>query len=102
MAVLSKEEFFERLHSMLGDDVSEEAITFLEDMTDTYNDLMQKIEGDGTDWKKKYDELDESWKHRYRHRFFTGESAPITTDTAETQVLEPDEISIEDLFEEKE
>lgn len=98
MAVLTKEEFFERLKGRIGDDSSDETISFLEDMTDTYNDFETRLKGDGVDWEAKYRELDESWKKRYRHRFFTGESAPMTTDEEETQEYRPEEVSIEDLF----
>lgn len=72
MAVLSREDFFSRLQSAVGNDVSEESLTLIEDMTDTYNDLEKRANGDGVDWEKRYNELDESWKQKYRHRFFSG------------------------------
>ena len=42
MAILKRDEFFSRIESKLANDTSDEAITFLEDMTDTYNDLENK------------------------------------------------------------
>ena len=72
MAVLPRDEFFNRIKDTLGNDTSEESITFLEDMTDTYNDLEKKANGDGIDWEQKYKENDEAWRKKYQHRFFSG------------------------------
>ena len=105
MAILTREDFFARLENRLGHDTSDEAIAFLEDMTDTYNDLeMRASNNTSEDWKKKYEELDESWKKRYRHRFFSGDSRgiPEGEGTAnETEDYEPEEVKVEDLFIEK-
>lgn len=103
MAKLTRDEFFSRLHDRIGDDTSDEAISFLEDMTDTFNDLETRATGDGTDWEKKYHELDESWKKRYRHRFFNGGDKSISdeVETVEVDTPTPEEITVEDLFEDK-
>lgn len=105
MPILSRDEYFARLHDRLGDDTSDETIAFLEDMTDTYNDLERKATGDGVDWEQKYHDLDESWKKRYRHRFFSGDNtgAPATStpETVEEEVT-GETITVEDLFDEKE
>ena len=68
MAVLEREKFFEAVQGRIGEDTSDEAITFIEDMTDTYNDLEAKAAGDGVDWKQRYEELDEKWKKKYSQR----------------------------------
>ena len=68
MSVLTREEFLNRLNERVGEDTSDNAISFLEDMTETFDSMSQS---DGEDWKKKYEELDESWKKRYRERFFS-------------------------------
>ena len=70
MAVLERDKFFERIRGQLGDDSTDEAIAFLEDVTDTYNALSGS--GDGTDWKQKYDENDAAWRKKYTERFFSG------------------------------
>lgn len=102
MAILSKDEFFSRIHNRMGDDVSDESISFLEDMTDTYNSLEQRANGDGTDWERKYHELDESWKKRYRHRFFTGESnIPSSSNEKDDDEYNPESITIDSLFKTK-
>ena len=37
------------------------------------NDLETKAQGDGTDWKTKYEENDASWRKRYTERFYSKE-----------------------------
>lgn len=98
MAVLNREDFFSRLQSAVGTDTSDESISFIEDMTDTYNDLESRANGDGTDWEKKYKELDESWKQKYRHRFFSGNGRSNTDIIEEPEDNNPETISFNDLF----
>lgn len=104
MAVLKRDDYFARLHERLGDDTSDDAITFLEDMTDTYNEMETRANGDGTDWEKRYHELDEAWKKRYRHRFFNGGDKSIVDGEIidEKTDNDPEEITVDDLFTEKE
>lgn len=69
---LKKEEFFNRINDIVGNDTSDEAISFFEDMQDTYNGLEKKIEeNSGADWKAKYDEDMAALKEKYRRRFFS-------------------------------
>ena len=68
--ILAKDEFFNAIHERIGNDTSDDGIAFIENMTDTYNDMEKRIAGNGEDWERKYKELDESWKKRYAHRFF--------------------------------
>ena len=102
MAILNRDEYFAKLHSRLAEDTSDEGIAFLEDMTDTYNDMENRAKGDGTDWEKKYRELDESWKKRYRHRFFNGSDGgnPNENQRTEDDGYNAEEITVEDLFKE--
>lgn len=104
MAILSRDDFFARLHERLGDDTSDESISFLEDMTDTYNDLERRSKGDGVDWEKKCHDLDESWKKRYRHRFFTGgdTGVPETSNNGtDEDEYNAETVTVDDLFTEK-
>lgn len=104
MAILSRDEYFARLHDRLGSDTSDESIAFLEDMTDTYNDMESRSHGDGIDWQKKYQELDESWKKRYRHRFFSGGDTAVpmqTNDNSPETEYDAESITVDDLFTEK-
>lgn len=103
MPILSREQYFARLHDKIGDDTTDDSISFLEDMTDTYNDLEKKTRCDGVDWEKKYHDLDESWKKRYRHRFFNGgnTSMPAEETRAPEEEYNAESVTVEDLFTEK-
>lgn len=70
MSVLSREEFLTRISDRLGEDTSDEAVQFLEDMADTYDDFSSKL-NDTTDWKTKYEENDAEWRNKYKERFFS-------------------------------
>jgi hypothetical protein len=71
MAVLKRDEFFNRLSARIGEDTSDEAMKDMEDFTDTYNALSSKAEGEAADWKRKYEENNENWKKKYKARFFS-------------------------------
>lgn len=72
MAVLDRDKFFERIKERLGEDDSDETLSYLEDITDTYEDLERRSRREGEeDWKSKYESLDGEWRKRYRDRFFS-------------------------------
>lgn len=66
--VLTREELMQRITDRIGDDTSDEAITLLEDVTDTYDDMAARA-ADQTDWERRYNDLDQSWRQRYIDRF---------------------------------
>jgi len=69
MAVKSKEEILNSIKERFVDDESDETLAFIEDITDTINDLESKT-SDTTDWKSKYEENDKEWRKKYKDRFF--------------------------------
>ena len=73
MAVLDKDTFMTKIKAIVGDDTSDDAMSFIEDMTDTFNDLTSKST-DTEDWKGKYEQLDKEWREKYKARFFEGSS----------------------------
>lgn len=99
MAVRTREEILEQVRTRLGDDASDEAIALVEDISDTISDYETRANGDGTDWKSRYEENDKEWRKKYRDRFFNG-----GTDDNNDDVSEPEEkpLTFEDLFKEKE
>ena len=106
MSILNREDFFNRVREHIGDDSSDASISFLEDMTDTYNDMESRANSaDSEDWKKKYEELDESWKKKYKHRFFSGDNRtnPNSGDSGsdEEDSYDPESITMNDLFKTK-
>lgn len=106
MAVLKKEDFFDRLSKRIGEDTSDEAMHDMEDFTDTYNALASKAEGDAAEWKRKYEESERTWKKRYTSRFFSsGGNVPFGNDEPEYEESKEEKelqratsIHINDLF----
>lgn len=68
MAVRTLEEITKALSEKLGEDTSDEAISLLEDVTDTLNDFNTRVTESGN-WKQRYEENDAEWRQKYRNRF---------------------------------
>lgn len=64
MAVRTKDELLEAVKTHYGDDTSDDAITFIEDISDTLNDYESKVNSSG-DWETKYNELAVKYKERF-------------------------------------
>ena len=100
MAVRTKDELLEIIKGRIGDDSSDETISFLEDITDTLSDYEEKATNSDTeDWKTKYEENDKMWREKYRERFFSKEVEKEDEDFEEDEAKS---LSYDDLFEEKE
>ena len=93
MAVISKEDLLKRISERIGDDNSDEAISLLEDVSDTIKDFEER---DSEDWKAKYEENDTKWRKKYRERFENG--APDIEEKEEKETIEVK--SYDDLFSE--
>ena len=76
MAVKTREEILESFKSRLGENPDDESISFLEDVTDTLDNFEKRANGDGTDWKSKYEENDANWRKKYTERFFSDQPEP--------------------------
>lgn len=105
MAVRTRDEILAAIRSRLGDDTSDDALSIIEDIDDTFADYETRT---GDDWKSKYDELDAQWRKRYRDRFFqkadNGETTPedVKDDNAEDLKDESEVKDFDELFTEKE
>lgn len=73
MAVLNRDDFISRINARIGEDNSDEALSFIEDMSDTFDDMSNRL-SDSTDWKQKYEDNDKEWRNKYRERFSEGGS----------------------------
>ena len=102
MAILSKNDFMSKIKEIIGEDTSDNALAFVEDMTDTYNDLEGK-KSDDTDWKSMYEENDKKWREKYRARFFdySAEADPLpqpqVADKTEEEIR-AETITVKDIF----
>ena len=95
MAVRTKEELLEIIKNRIGEDTSDDAISLIEDISDTYDSL--NTSSNDEEWKQKLKDLDESWRKKYKDRFFKAsdikEDEEIVEDANETK-----EYSYEKLF----
>lgn len=101
MAVKTRDEIVEAVRKRIGEDTSDEAISLLEDVTDTFADYETKV-ADKTDWKTKYDEMDASWRKKYMDRF-SGKTGEEVKEEQEEQIKEDSEPrTFDELFTERE
>ena len=91
---LSREELLEKVRTYVGDRTDDESLSLIEDVNDTV------VESDSEDWKTKYDELDKTWREKYKARFFSGKHEETEDESEEDS--EEEKESYDDLFEEKE
>ena len=109
---LTKEELIEKFKNYAGEDVtSDAAIELLEDISDSVEvEKEETEEGEGReDWETKYKELDESWRKKYAERFSEPgdkekepeEEKEEEEETEETEEERAENVTYEDLFEEK-
>lgn len=103
--ILSREEFFERLKKFTENMTDDDSLSFIEDVSDTYNDLERIVKENSDTWKKKYEETQEYWKKRYYDRFFKGDmySNPNERPAEDTEPEDGDgevkeTITIDELF----
>lgn len=80
MAVIEKKQIMEQLKTLFGDNNSDEVLSFVEDVSDTFDELQNKAKGDGKDWKAEYEKNDAEWRQRYKDRFFSGTDNSNETD----------------------
>lgn len=71
MAIKSKDDLIASIKAVIGEDTTDESLTLLEDVSDTFTSFENETK-DKTDWKAKYNELDSSWRKKYRDRFMNG------------------------------
>lgn len=93
MAVRTKEEIFDLLKARVGDDTSDETLTFIEDLTDTFNDMDSRINDSG-DWKSKYEDL----SVKYKERFFSSPTSPKEPEDDDEDDKPKKPMTFDDLF----
>ena len=100
MAKLERDAFMERINAIVGEATDDDALSFIADMTDTYDGLAQPSE-----WEEKYNTehaAHEALRKEYRDRFFSGSPEPPKQPPAEPDKPGAEEITFDDLFIEKE
>lgn len=98
--VLNREDFLKRIKEKIGDDTSDESISFIEDMTDTFDSFSTK---ETEDWKKKYEENDRDWREKYTKRFFSPETTPEAMKEQDEEIKNDSDVkTFDELFYESE
>lgn len=108
MAVVSKEELTEKIKKMFSDNPTDDNISLLEDLTDTFdslsannsNDLSAKLEEakkKNSEWEQKYNDNDAMWRKKYIDRF-NGKVEDIPEVKQNLEAERSSNITIEDLF----
>lgn len=83
------DEMLADLKTFIGERDDDEAISFLENFTDSFSDVSSS---ENDEWQRKYEENDKMWREKYRSRFFDGD-----TEESRRERKNVDEIKIEDI-----
>lgn len=94
MAVKSKEELNEQIRTILGENLTDEAISLVEDLNDTVDSLTGGTDG-GTDWKAEAERIDKEWREKYVSRFSSG---GVREDEEDEEKEEEKVLTFENLF----
>lgn len=97
MAVKSVEEIIESLRAKIGDDDGDDTLALFEDIADTVN---ASKEGEGEDWKKKYEENDKQWREKYKNRFLKKSEKQEDEEVEEEDEEKSKSYNYENLFKE--
>lgn len=106
---LTREELMNAVASIVGDRTDDEAITFVENVTDTfdaYSSTELEIANATIDeLTQKVADTESAWRKKYMDRFYAGsdeEANPSNqpnTEEEEETALDGEDITVEDLFE---
>ena len=96
MAILTKEQLMESIKNRVGEDTSDDALAFIENVNDTIESMTTDK---NTDWKAKYEENDAAWRQKYKDRFFNSSSEDDDDVFEEDDKKKP--MTYEALFEEE-
>ena len=96
MAVKTRDEILSAIRDHFADDTSDETLTFIEDVTDTFSDLESKAKPGGKDWEAEAKWIDEDWRKKYKERFFSGK----VEEESDEEEKESKPLRFEDLFKE--
>lgn len=78
MAVRTREEIMSQLQTIIGEDTSDETLTFIQDVSDTLgsDNNAERI----TQLETQLEDQDKAWRKKYRDAFFSGSPDPEPDD----------------------
>ena len=83
--IRSKEEIMEMIKTRIGEDTSDDAIAFVQDISETIDDYEKKT-ASYNELEERYKENDKTWREKYKEAFFSGAKG-----SAEDYQEKPDE-----------
>ena len=101
MAKKTREELISEFNLIVGDNDSEDVLSFLENLTDTVNAVPP---AEAEDLRGRVDELEgqlSDLRKRYRDRFYGRTDDKEEDEAVETEKVDGDNIKIKDLFKEE-
>ena len=111
----TREEYMASIASIIGDRTDDEALKFVEDMTDTfdgyvnteYEETINTLNATIKELTDKNNTLEEEWRKKYLARFYGGSDEEIDPSNQnviedETMLDGEENITIDDLFKEEE
>ena len=112
---LTREEYMASIASIIGERTDDEALKFVEDMTDTYDgninpeyeETINTLNATIKELTDKNNTIEEEWRKKYLARFYGGsdeENDPSNNDVIEDETMldSKEDITIDDLFKEEE
>lgn len=90
---MTKDEILSQCREIIGERNDDTVLNFLENLSDT-------LETDNIDWQKKYNELDTSWREKYKDRFFN--TSNKNDEVIEDKENDETQLTYENLFKEGE
>ena len=112
---LTREEYMTSIASIIGDRTDDEALKFVEDMTDTfdgnanteYEETINTLNATIKELTDKNNTIEEEWRKKYLARFYGGSDEEIDPSNQnviedETMLDGEENITIDDLFKEEE
>ena len=94
----TKDELLDMIKNILPDDTTDDALSLIEDITDTFETEEDK---DKTDWKQKYVDNDKEWRQRYRDRFFSPKGSDSEQGLTDPEDEPEEKRNFSDLFKEE-
>lgn len=91
MAIRTMDELRNSLDIILNERTDDDALTFIEDFTDTVGELEKRAE-ENVKWEEKYEQNDREWREKYRKRFFEGNDDEEIEETVVTEKRSYDEL----------
>lgn len=106
MAMLTRDQFMEKLNTLTDGKTDDDTLTIIQDFSDTFKNLEEKedVEAVRGDYEAKLKSLEDTWRKKYRDAFFNGAEEKIDEVIEEKEDEEEKEEphTYEELFKEEE